>query len=41
MKDWLFSTVLPEDIVLLKGSNGMKLKEIANAFLLEEKEPEA
>ena len=32
LKDYLLTEVKPEDVLLLKASNGMKLKEIAEAF---------
>ena len=37
LKDYLFTYVHPDDVLLLKASNGMKLKEIAEAFLQNEK----
>lgn len=36
MKDYLLKQVQPEDVVLLKASNGMKLKEISLALQKEE-----
>ena len=32
LKDYLLTYVHPDDVLLLKASNGMKLKEIAEAF---------
>ena len=37
LKDYLLTYVHPDDVLLLKASNGMKLKEIAEAFLQNEK----
>ena len=29
LKEYLLSVIQPEDVLLLKGSNGMKMKEIS------------
>ena len=36
LKNYLLTYVHPEDVLLLKASNGMKLKEIAEAFIQNE-----
>ena len=36
LQEYLLTYVHPDDVLLLKASNGMKLKEIAEAFLQNE-----
>ena len=36
LQEYLLTYVHPDDVLLLKASNGMKLKEIAEAFLQSE-----